>query len=60
MIALLRLPMRPQKRPDLAHGEGDALLRLFPWKHADFGFRREHRAFHGDGVGMRWNIVRQK
>ena len=38
-----RRPMRPQERADLAHRQRNALLRLLPRIHADFGLRRQHR-----------------
>ena len=44
---------------DLAHRQGNPLLGLFPGEDAHFGFRREHRALHGDGVWVRGDLVRQ-
>src|SRR5579872_2168210 len=51
--------MRLKEGMNLAHRQGDSLLRLFPREDAYFGFRREHRALHGDGVGVRGDLVRQ-
>src|SRR5580700_9056446 len=46
----LHRPMRLEEGMDVAHGQGNPLLRFFPGEHAHFGLRREHRALHGDGV----------
>src|SRR5579864_4651543 len=51
--------MRPEKRMDLAHCQRNPLFGLFPREDAHFSFRREHRAFHGGGVGVRRHVVRQ-
>src|SRR6202166_5241122 len=50
-------PMRPQEGTYLAHRQWNPLLGLLPREHAHLGFRREHRGLHGDGVGMRRNII---
>jgi hypothetical protein len=42
--------MRLEEGMDLAHRQGNPLFGLFPGEDAHFGFRREHRALHGDGV----------
>ena len=43
----------------LAHCQRNPLFGLFPGEDAHFGIRREHRALHGGGVGVRRDIVRQ-
>ena len=43
----------------MAHRQGNPLFGLFPGEDADFGFRREHRALHGNGVWMTRFIIRQ-
>src|ERR1700733_13755253 len=45
--------VRPKEGMDLAHGQRDPFLWLFPRKHTHFGFRSEHCAFHRDGVRVR-------
>ena len=49
--------MRLQEGPYLPHRNRNPLLGLFPGIHAHFRFGCEHRRLHGDGVGMRRNIV---
>jgi len=44
---------------DLAHCQGNPLLGLFPGEDANFSFRREHSALHGDGIRVRGDLVRQ-
>ena len=51
--------MRFEERTNLPHRQRDPFLRLLPREHADFGFGRQHRAFHGRRVGMGRNIVGQ-
>src|SRR4029077_2985529 len=51
--------MSPEEGMYLAHRQGNPLLGLLPREHAHFGVWREHRSFHGDGVRMRRDIVRQ-
>ena len=51
--------MRLEEGMDLAHRLGNPLFGFFPGEDAYFGFRREHRAFYGDGVRMRRDIIRQ-
>jgi len=51
--------MRPEERAYLAYGERNSFRRLLPRVHADLGLRREHRAFHGNGVWMRRDVIRQ-
>jgi hypothetical protein len=51
--------MRSEEGTYLAHRQGNPLRWLFPWEHAHFGLRREHRGLHGDGVWMRRDIIRQ-
>jgi hypothetical protein len=51
--------VRPQEGAYLAHRQRDPLLRLLPREHAHLGLRSKHGAFHGDGVGMRGNVVGQ-
>src|SRR5438067_12687872 len=57
--AELSRPMRLEEGVDLAHRQGNPLFGFFPGEHAHFGFRREHRALHGDGVRVSRGIVRQ-
>src|SRR5438045_460774 len=54
----LSRPMRLEEGMNLAHRQGNPLFGLFPGEDADFRVRREHRAFHGDGVRMSRDIVR--
>src|ERR1700730_121462 len=51
--------MRPEEGTYLAYRQGYALPGLLPGEHAHFSLRRQHRGFHGDGVRMRWDIIRQ-
>jgi hypothetical protein len=51
--------MRPEEGMYLAHRQGNPLLGFLPRVDAYFGIRREHRSLHGDGVGMRRDIIRQ-
>ncbi len=44
---------------NLTHRQRDSVLGFFPREHAHFGLWREHRALHGDGVGVRRDLVRQ-
>ena len=44
---------------DVAHGQGNPILGFFPGEQAHFGFRREHRRLHGDGVRVGRDIVGQ-
>src|SRR5438128_12629095 len=53
----LARPMRLEEGMDLAHRQGNPLFGFFPGEHAHFGFRRDHRALHGDGVRMARGIV---
>jgi hypothetical protein len=55
----LSRPVRFEEGMDLAHSQGNPLFGLLPRVDAHLGFRREHRALHGDGVRVRRNIVRQ-
>src|SRR4029077_8999469 len=55
----LSRPMRLEEGMDLAHRQRNPLFGLFPGEDAHFGFRREHRALHGDGVWMSRDLVRQ-
>src|SRR5258706_3689462 len=52
-------PMRAHERAYLAHRERNTLPGLLPRIEAHFGLRCEHRRFHGDGVRVRRNVVRQ-
>src|SRR6476661_2080835 len=52
-------PMRLEEGMNLAHRQGDSLFGFFPGEDAHFGLWREHRALHGDGVGVRGDLVRQ-
>src|SRR2546426_8000381 len=58
-LRLLSRPMRLEEGMDLAHRQGNPLFGFFPREHAHFGFRREHRALHSDGVRVGRDIVRQ-
>src|ERR1700687_2673457 len=51
--------MCPKEGTYLAHRQGNPLLGLLPREDAHFGIWREHRGLHGDGVGMRRDIIRQ-
>src|SRR5579871_2179754 len=51
--------MRAQERADLPDRQRNALLGLLPREHAHLGLWRQHRRFHGDGVGMGRNVVGQ-
>src|SRR5437899_3091321 len=52
-------PVRAQEGADLAHRERHPLFRLLPRKQADFSVRRQQRAFHGDRVRMRGDVIGQ-
>jgi len=41
---------------DLAHRQGNPLLRFLPREHADFGLWRQQRRFQGDGVWVRRDV----
>src|SRR5580700_5834641 len=49
----------PKEGVDLAHGQWNPFLWLFPREHAHFSLWREHRGLHGDSVRMRRDIIRQ-
>ena len=51
--------MRPEEGAHVAHRFGNLFLGLLPRVDAHFRLRRETRALHGDGVGVRRHIVRQ-
>lgn len=51
--------MRSQERTDLTHSERNSFPRLLPGEHTHFCVWREHRAFHGDGIGVSGDFVRQ-
>ena len=51
-------PISPQKSAHLTHRQRNFLLGIFPRIHAHLGFRRQHRGFHGDDIGMRRRVVR--
>src|SRR5437667_3118630 len=51
--------MRPKEGTYLAYRYRNPLLGLLPRVHAHFGFRREHRGLHRNGIRMRRDIVRQ-
>ncbi|HWN49728.1 MAG TPA: hypothetical protein VNO18_07860 [Xanthobacteraceae bacterium] len=51
-------PMRPEEGTDLAHRQRNPLLRFLPRVNAYLGIRREHRGLHGNGVGMRRDIIK--
>ena len=51
--------MRAHERTYLPHRQGNSFLRLLPGENAHFGVWREHRALHGDGIGMGGDFVRQ-
>src|SRR5258708_18408775 len=59
MVWILGRPMRFEEGVDLAHRQGNPLLRFLPGEHAHFRLRRQHRALHRDRVRMGRGIVRQ-
>ena len=51
--------VRLEEGMNLAQRQRDSLLGFFPREQAHFGLGREHGALHGDGVGVRRDLVGQ-
>jgi len=51
--------MRLEEGMNLAHRQRDSILGFLPREQAHLGLGREHGTFHGDGVGVGGDLVRQ-
>ena len=57
--AISKQPVRHHEAADVAQGEGNFLIVLFPGIEADLGVRRQQRRLHRRRVGVRGDVVWQ-